>query len=80
MRLTCKHYIPVYILYYCNHLILVESTADSYVEPCNAFVNRWCGICLSERCLLPASIYTVAIYLQSAQDGVKTFAPVKSAS
>ena len=55
------------------------STSKEYVGPWNKFVI-WCGERLSERCPLPASNFTVALYLQSVADGVKTFAPVKSHS
>ena len=58
---------------------IADSTSEAYVGPCNLFV-KWCGARLSERFPLPASNYTVALYLQSVSDGAKTFAPVKSAS
>ena len=58
---------------------VADSTSGAYVGPWNAFV-KWCGERLSERCPLPASDHTVALYLQSVSDGSKTFAPVKSAS
>ncbi len=55
------------------------STSKGYVGPWNMFV-KWCGERLSERCPLPASDFTVALYLQSVADSAKTFAPVKSHS
>ena len=55
------------------------STSKEYVGPWNKFV-KWCGERLSERCPLPASDFTVALFLQSVADGAKTFAPVKSHS
>jgi len=55
------------------------STSKEYVKPWNKFVI-WCGERLSERCPLPASDITVALYLQSVADGAKSFAPVKSHS
>ncbi len=55
------------------------STSKEYVGPWNKFV-KWCGERLSERCPLPASNFTVALFLQSVADGAKTFAPVKSHS
>jgi hypothetical protein len=55
------------------------STSKEYVGPWNKFV-KWCGELLSDRCPLPASDFTVALYLQSVADGAKTFAPVKSHS
>ena len=58
---------------------VADSTALAYVGPWNAFV-RWCGARLSERCPLPASEYTVTLYVQSVADDAKTFAPVKSCS
>ncbi len=47
--------------------------------PWNAFV-KLCGERISERCPLPASDFTVALYLQSVADVAKTFAHVKSHS
>ena len=55
------------------------STSKEYVGPWNKFV-KWCGERVSERCPLPASGFTVALFLQSVADGAKTFAPVKSHS
>ena len=55
------------------------STSKEYVGPWNKFV-KWCGERLSERCPLPASDFTVALFLQPVADGAKTFAPVKSHS
>jgi len=57
------------------------STSKRYVGLWNAFV-KWCGEHLSERCPLPATDFTVALYLQSVADGGanKSFAPVKSHS
>ena len=56
---------------------VARSTSKGNVGPWNAFV-KWCGgERLSERCPLPASAFTVALYLQSVADGAKTFANVK---
>jgi hypothetical protein len=55
---------------------VVGSNSKKYVGSWNKFV-KWCGERLSERCSLPASGFTVALFLQSVADGAKTFAPVK---
>ncbi len=58
---------------------VVGLTSKRYVGPWNAFV-KWFGERLSKRCPLPASDFTVALYLQSVADGAKSFAPMKSHS
>ncbi len=45
----------------------------------NMFVN-WCDALAEPRVTLPASDVTVALYMQSAMNGAKTFAPVKASS
>ncbi len=58
---------------------VTRSTSKEYVGPWNKCV-KWSGELRSGRCPLPASDFTVALFLQSVADGVKTFAPVKSHS
>ncbi len=58
---------------------VARSTSKGYGKPWDKFM-KWCGERLSERCMLPASDFTVALFLQSVADEAKSFAPVKSHS
>ncbi len=55
------------------------STCKKYTGKWNLFVD-WCNALAEPKMPLPASDGSVALYLQSAVNGAKTFRPVKAAS
>jgi integrase len=58
---------------------VATKTCKTYTGQRNMFV-RWCDALTVPRVPLPSTDDTMAMYLQSVENGAKTFAPVKAAS